>query len=100
MATSGDVEEGSKSNQEVAGADDDASFKPKRTGALVAALLVVVLGAGLAAFFEITPGAVSQWGDDDLLPELRRTQLQLRRPDLFLQPDPDAGRIVPFEENP
>jgi hypothetical protein len=54
MQASGDAEEGSKSNQlsqaEAAGADDAASFKPKRTGALVAALLVVLLGAGVAAF--------------------------------------------------
>ena len=48
MEVSGDAEAGSK-NQEAASADDEASFKPKRKGALVAALLVV-LGAGLAAF--------------------------------------------------
>lgn len=39
--------------------------------------------AELADFFGITPGAVSQWGDDDALPELRQTQLLLRRPTEF-----------------
>lgn len=39
--------------------------------------------AGLAAFFDVTAGAVSQWRDDDPLPELRHTQLMLRRADLF-----------------
>ena len=50
MATSGDAAEGPKGNEATAAADDEGSFKPKRTGALVAALLVVLLGAGLAAF--------------------------------------------------
>lgn len=50
MATSGDAAEGPKTNETTAGADDEASFKPKRTGAFVAALLVVLLGAGVAAF--------------------------------------------------
>lgn len=39
--------------------------------------------AGLADFFNITRGAVSQWHDDDALPELRQVQLLLRRPDVF-----------------
>lgn len=50
METSRDAAEGSKSNDTTADADDEASFKPKRTGVLVAALLVVLLGAAAAAF--------------------------------------------------
>lgn len=50
MAASGEAAEGSKSDEGTAEADDEASFKPKRTGALVAALLVVVLGAVATAF--------------------------------------------------
>jgi hypothetical protein len=50
MEASGEAAEGSKSSDGVAEGDDEASFKPKRTGALVAALLVGLLGAGVAAF--------------------------------------------------
>lgn len=85
--------------------------------------------AGLAAFFQITPGAVSQWPDDDPLPELRDAQLRLRRPDLFQsrridtpeavasefaippqgpatpaspapESDPDGRRVEPYVESP
>lgn len=41
--------------------------------------------AGLASFFDITPGAVSQWSDDEPLPELRQTQLLLRKPKNFAE---------------
>ena len=50
MEASGEAEEGSKSNERTGVADDEASFKPKRTGALIAGLLVVLLGAAAAAF--------------------------------------------------
>jgi|DEB19_MinimDraft_2_1074335.scaffolds.fasta_scaffold07739_4 DNA-binding transcriptional regulator YiaG len=39
--------------------------------------------AGLAAFFNITPSAVSQWGDDEPLPTPRQWELMARKPDLF-----------------
>ena len=37
----------------------------------------------LADFFGVTAGAVSQWPEDVALPELRQTQLLLRRPTEF-----------------
>lgn len=39
--------------------------------------------AQLAKFFGITRGAISQWSEDEALPELRQTQLLLRRPTEF-----------------
>jgi hypothetical protein len=50
MVASGEAAEEAKSNEGTAAGDDEASFKPKRTGALVAALLVVLLGLAGAAF--------------------------------------------------
>jgi len=50
MAASGEAAEEAKSNEGAAAGDDEASFKPKRTGALVAALLVVLLAVAAAAF--------------------------------------------------
>lgn len=39
--------------------------------------------AGLAAFFNITPSAVSQWGDDEPLPTPRQWELMARKPEIF-----------------
>ncbi len=38
--------------------------------------------AGLAKFFNVTPSAVSQWADDELLPRARQWQVKALRPDL------------------
>jgi hypothetical protein len=37
----------------------------------------------LAEFFGVGKGAVSNWGEDDLLPEVRQWQAKALRPDLF-----------------
>jgi len=37
--------------------------------------------AGLAKFFKVTPSAVSQWADDELLPTARQWQVKALRPD-------------------
>ncbi|MES1183765.1 MAG: hypothetical protein ABUL60_08105 [Myxococcales bacterium] len=50
MAASGEAAEGTKSSESAGEGDDEASFKPKRKGALVVALLVVLLGLAAAAF--------------------------------------------------
>lgn len=42
--------------------------------------------AQVAGFFGITPSAVSLWGEDEPIPELRQLQAQRRRPDLFAPP--------------
>ncbi len=42
--------------------------------------------ADVARFFGVTAGAVSQWPDDELLPEARQWQLMALRPDLFSPP--------------
>lgn len=39
--------------------------------------------AEVAVFFGITPSAVSQWREDDPIPELRQLQAERKRPDLF-----------------
>lgn len=39
--------------------------------------------ADMARFFGVTAGAVSQWPDDELLPEGRQWQARALRPDLF-----------------
>lgn len=44
--------------------------------------------AGLSRFFDVTPGAVSQWGEDDPLPSERQWQARAKRPDLFPVPAP------------
>ncbi|TAA11271.1 hypothetical protein EA658_16540 [Pseudoxanthomonas winnipegensis] len=49
--------------------------------------------AGLAKFFGITPGAVSQWRDDDPLPRERQWQIRAMRPDLFPAPT-QAGEVA------
>ena len=40
--------------------------------------------AGLAKFFNVTPSAVSQWADDELLPAARQWQVKALRPDLVV----------------
>ena len=45
--------------------------------------LLGVNDAGLAKFFNVTPGAVSQWADDEPLPELRQLQAIHRAPNVF-----------------
>lgn len=52
--------------------------------------LLGVNDAGLAKFFSVTPGAVSQWADDAPLPELRQLQAIHRAPDIFGQA-PETG---------
>ena len=47
----------------------------------------------VADLFRITSGAVSQWPDDEQLPELRLLQLQKLRPELFRAP-----RYTPVEQ--
>lgn len=37
----------------------------------------------IASFFGITQAAVSQWGEDDPIPEMRALQAIQKRPDLF-----------------
>ena len=39
--------------------------------------------AELAAFFNVTAQAVSQWPDDEPIPRLRQLEAALMRPDLF-----------------
>lgn len=39
--------------------------------------------AEVARFFRISASAVSQWADDDPLPELRQLQVERKRPDIF-----------------
>ncbi|MEO6103126.1 MAG: hypothetical protein ABIP44_05740 [Pseudoxanthomonas sp.] len=39
--------------------------------------------AEVASFFQISAAAVSQWGEEDPIPEKRQLQATLRRPDLF-----------------
>lgn len=41
----------------------------------------------VARFFGISGSAVSQWGEDEPLPELRQLQAARKRPDLF---DPES----------
>ncbi len=56
--------------------------------------------ADVARFFGVTAGAVSQWPDDELLPEGRQWQARALRPDLFgdyRQPpanDPDQHDVA------
>lgn len=45
--------------------------------------LGIATDAEVAVFFKVTAAAVSQWGEDDPLPEKRQLQATLRRPDLF-----------------
>lgn len=44
---------------------------------------LAVNDAGLAAFFNITPSAVSQWADDEPLPTPRQWELMARKPSIF-----------------
>ncbi|SEO63958.1 DNA-binding transcriptional regulator Cro [Luteibacter sp. UNC138MFCol5.1] len=44
----------------------------------------------LAEFFGVGKAAVSNWPEDELLPEARQWQARAKRPDLF--PPEDAGR--------
>lgn len=46
--------------------------------------LLGVNDAGLADFFNVTPGAISQWSEDEPLPKGRQWELRARRPDLFV----------------
>ena len=46
--------------------------------------------AGLSRFFKVTHSAVSQWADDDPLPDARQWQLRAQRPDLFPLPSGDV----------
>lgn len=39
--------------------------------------------ADVARFFGISASAVSQWPEDDAIPELRQLQAERKRPDLF-----------------
>lgn len=50
----------------------------------VASALDLKTDADLARYFGVTRSAVTQWGDDEPIPEKRQLQLQLRRPDLFV----------------
>jgi hypothetical protein len=47
------------------------------------AALGVETDAEVAAFFDISPAAVSQWGEDAPIPELRQLQAAQREPDRF-----------------
>jgi hypothetical protein len=47
------------------------------------AALGVETDAEVAAFFDISPAAVSQWGEDAPIPELRQLQALQREPDRF-----------------
>lgn len=49
--------------------------------------------AGLAKFFNVTPSAVSQWADDELLPAARQWQLKALRPDLVADPASSTAPI-------
>lgn len=42
----------------------------------------------VAAFFGVSASAVSQWAEDDPIPELRQLQAERKRPDVF-GPEPD-----------
>ncbi|MGE7137914.1 hypothetical protein ACQKIE_09835 [Luteibacter sp. NPDC031894] len=37
----------------------------------------------LARFFRVSKGAVSQWAEDEPIPEVRQWQAKAKRPDLF-----------------
>lgn len=50
----------------------------------VASALGLQTDADLARYFDVTRSAVTQWGDDEPIPEMRQLQLRLRRPDLFV----------------
>ncbi|MFC4727125.1 helix-turn-helix domain-containing protein [Coralloluteibacterium thermophilus] len=45
----------------------------------------------LAAFFNVSKGAISAWSDDEPIPEGRQWELRARRPDLFDAP-PSSGQ--------
>lgn len=45
----------------------------------------------LAGYFGLTVSAISQWADDEPVPELRELQARQRSPHAFVQPA-DAGR--------
>jgi hypothetical protein len=47
------------------------------------AALGVETDAEVAAFYDISPAAVSQWGEDAPIPELRQLQAGQREPDRF-----------------
>lgn len=47
--------------------------------------------ADVARFFGVTAGAVSQWPDDEPLPEGRQWQARALRPDLFPPPSKDVA---------
>jgi hypothetical protein len=54
--------------------------------------------SALASLLEITPGAVSQWGDD--MPDQRIWQLKVLRPEWFKEPKvaktwPQAESVMP-----
>lgn len=54
--------------------------------------LQVDTDAALADFFGISRSAVAQWADHAPIPELRRLQAQLKRPDLFDEDTPEPHR--------
>lgn len=55
--------------------------------------------ADVARFLGVTPGAVSQWADDDPLPDGRQWQARALRPDLFPVPAaPQDDATPPREE--
>lgn len=73
------------------------------------ARLQVRTDSEIAAFFGISPSAVSQWKDDQPIPELRQLQAERKRPDLFGPPDslarrseaaPDKGAAASAAEAP
>jgi predicted transcriptional regulator len=46
----------------------------------------------VAKLFKITPGAVSQWIDSNVIPSARLMYLHLARPDVFIDPTKHKGR--------
>lgn len=53
------------------------------TKAEARAALGFTMDKELAEFFGVGKAAVSNWGEDEALPEVRQWQLRARRPDLF-----------------
>jgi len=48
----------------------------------------------IAGFFGITASAVSLWGDNSPIPELRMLQAKQRRPELFADSQPDQAALA------
>lgn len=57
------------------------------------AALGVDTDAEVVAFYEISASAVSQWPEDEPIPELRQLQAMTRRPELFTTEAIAAARL-------